>query len=223
MKLVVSIIRENLAPIILQYDIGKKQGYCFMWTETDAKRGSNEICTCLMKFIKIMKERGSEEFSFFSDNCAGQNRNRFIYAMWEYASSTLNVNIKHTFLEKGHTQNEGDSMHATIECSKKNKTIYIPAQWITLVRCAKIYGKSYEVFELSYEDFLNFKPLVENSLLNWKTSTDKKVIKWNNVKAILTSHKTPHTINIRYNLNSTNAITLNMTLAKRKRGRFQER
>lgn len=30
------------------YDIGQKQGYCFMWTETDANRGSNEISTCLL-------------------------------------------------------------------------------------------------------------------------------------------------------------------------------
>lgn len=135
-----------------------------------------------------MKERGVEEFSFLSDNCAGQNRNRYIHAMWEYAAFTLKVKIKHTFLEKRHTQNEGDSMHATIECSKKHTTIYIPSQWITLVRRAKISGKPYEVFELSYEDFLDFKPLVENSQL----STDNKVIEWNSVKEITTSYKTPN-------------------------------
>lgn len=98
---------------------GTKEGYCFMWDESIGKRGSNEISTCILKFIKIMKERGIKEFSFYSDNCAGQNRNRFIYSMWEYAAYTIKVNIVHTFLEKGHTQNEGDSMHATIECAKK--------------------------------------------------------------------------------------------------------
>lgn len=50
--------------------------------------------------------------------------------MWEQTAFTLKFNIKHTFLEKGHTQNESDSMHATIECSKKHKTIYILAQWL---------------------------------------------------------------------------------------------
>jgi len=42
------------------------------------------------------------------------------------------------------------------------------------------------------------------------------------VKEITTSYKTPNTININYNLNSTSTITMNM-LAKKKRGRFQER
>ena len=42
-----------------------------MWTETDANRGSNEITSYVLMFIEIMKEWGSEQFSYFSDNCAG--------------------------------------------------------------------------------------------------------------------------------------------------------
>lgn len=63
------------------YDIGKKEGYCFMWDESNGKRGSNEISTFILKFMKIKKENGIKEFSFYYDNCAGQNRNRFIYSM----------------------------------------------------------------------------------------------------------------------------------------------
>jgi len=140
--------------------------------------------------MKIKKENGIKEFSFYSDNNAGQNRNRFIYSMWEYAAYSLKVNIMHTFLEKGHTQNEGHSMHATIECAKKNKAIYVPAQWVILVRCAKV-KKSYIVFEMCNQDFLDFKPLVDNPGLNWKMSTDNNIIKWNNVKVVSTSFEKP--------------------------------
>lgn len=109
------------------YDIGNKQGYCYMWDESEGKRGSNDIGTCLLKFIESMKEKGYKEFSFYSDNCGGQNRNRFIYSMWEYASFTFKVKITHTFLERGHTQSEGDSMHSCVEHAKKGKSIYVPA------------------------------------------------------------------------------------------------
>lgn len=64
------------------YDIVNKVGYCYMWDECEAKRGSNEIETCLLKFLKMMKEKGFKKFCFYSDNCGGQNRNRYIYAMW---------------------------------------------------------------------------------------------------------------------------------------------
>lgn len=50
--------------------------------------------------------------------------------MWEYGASTLKVKIVHRFLEKGHTQNEGNSIHASIENAHKGKEIYVPAQWI---------------------------------------------------------------------------------------------
>jgi len=110
------------------YDIGKKIAYCYTWNEREAKRGSSEIATCLLKFMKHKKENGVKDFSFYSDNCGGQNRNRFIFAMWEYAAVKLKVKITHTFLEKGHTQNEGDSVHACIENAQKGKVICIPAQ-----------------------------------------------------------------------------------------------
>lgn len=50
------------------YDIGNKEGYCYMWNETEGNRGSNEIGTCLLKFIELLKNRGVEEFTFYSDN-----------------------------------------------------------------------------------------------------------------------------------------------------------
>lgn len=84
--------------------------------------------------------KGYNELCFFSDNCGGQNRNRFLYSMWEYASFTMKVKITHTFLGRGHTQSEGDSMHSCVEHAKKGKSIYVPAQWITLVRSGTYSG-----------------------------------------------------------------------------------
>lgn len=105
-----------------------------------------------------MVEKGIKEFCFYSDNYGGQNRNRFIFAMWEYAAFTFKVKITHRFLKKGHTQNGGDSMHACIVNAHKGKLIYVLSQWVTLIRCAKVTGKPYTVFEVSNEDFLDFKP-----------------------------------------------------------------
>lgn len=201
------------------FDIGKKHGYCFVWHQSEGNRGSNEIATCLLKFLKIIKDQGVKEVVLYSDNCGGQNRNRFVYSMWEYAAFTLKLKITHRFLERGHTQNEGDSMHAVIENAKKGKVIYTPDQWVTLIRCAKVKGEPYTVFEMSYNDFLDFKPLVENTFLNWKTeSDDKTLIKWNNIKELSVNFEYPHSLQIKYNLNSTDFIQINL-IKKGQRGR----
>ncbi|KAL0830179.1 hypothetical protein ABMA28_003636 [Loxostege sticticalis] len=76
--------------------------HCFFWNETDAKRGSPNDNGCNL----ILN----------SDNCAGQNKNKFIVALYLYAVTHLNIqSITHKFLIKGHTQNEGDNIHSLIE------------------------------------------------------------------------------------------------------------
>lgn len=204
------------------FDIAKKLGYCFMWNEAEAKRGANEIATCLFKFMTMMKKDRVTEFIFYSDNCGGQNRNRFLFSMWEYAAFALKVKITHRFLERGHTQNEGDSMHACIENSKKGKTIYVPVQWITLVRCAKVTGKPYLVTEVSNEDFLNFKGIVEDKSYNWTKTVDGCQIRWSCIKEIMVTFDKPFILSIKYNLTSPDFIIIDIKQKKQK-GRYQPR
>jgi len=78
------------------------------------------------------------------------------------------------------------------------------------------------VYELSNEDFLNFKPLVENKELNWKLSTEKEITKWNNIKEIMVSHKSPFILNIKYDYNDTDFVTVDLILSRNK-GRHQKR
>lgn len=100
-------------------DIGKEHGYCFVWNQSEGNRNPNKIATCLFKFLKIVKEQGIKEVVLYSDNCGGQNRNRYVYSMWEYAAHVLKLKITCQILERGHIQNEGDSMNTIVENAKK--------------------------------------------------------------------------------------------------------
>lgn len=135
---VVFTTKLNMLPIILQFLTFVISKVIVIMTGSEGNRGSNEIITCLLKCIALLKDWGVGDFTFYSDNCGGQNRNRYFYSMWEYAASAYKVNIIHRFLEKEHTQNGGNRMYATIECAKKGKIIYVPSQWITLVRCTEL-------------------------------------------------------------------------------------
>lgn len=55
------------------YDIGKKLGYCFIWNESEAKRGANEIATCLLKFMTLLKHKyDTTEFIFIPTIAVGK-------------------------------------------------------------------------------------------------------------------------------------------------------
>lgn len=163
--------------------------FCYLWDETQAKRGANEIGTCVLKYIESLKDRESVQNGekldviFYSDNCCGQQKNRFMLSMYRYAVEKYSYinSITHKFLVKGHSQNEGDCVHSVIERTVKKclkaGPICIPAQYITLIRGAKKTGRPYQVNEMSYDSFFDLKNLAEQSLIgtNLKDSNGEVV------------------------------------------------
>ena len=108
---------------------------CYIWDETNGNRGVNEIGTCVLDYIKSLSEAGETEIIFYSDNCAGQQKNKFMLALYMYAVNKFEiVSITHKFLIKGHTQNEGDSAHSLIERQVKrilkSGPIYVPGTYL---------------------------------------------------------------------------------------------
>ena len=100
--------------------------------------------------------------------------------MYVLASVLINVTIQHRFLKQGHTQNEGDSVHALIEKKSSNEKIYVPNHWYEIIRKAKITDPKYSVIELSLEKNYNFKDSVSKQ--NWDKNQNKKNVSWSQVK-----------------------------------------
>ena len=167
------------------YDIKTNSCQCFVWDESNGHRGVNELGTCVLHYIKSVIESGKKDIIFYSDNCAGQQKNKFMLALCLYAVNKLDINsITHKYLIKGHTQNEGDSAHSLIERQTKrllkSGPIYVPESFVTAIRTAKKKGDPFNVTELGFEDFLNIK-LITNEIgpMNMKDLkiSDIKVIK----------------------------------------------
>lgn len=86
-----------------------------------------------------------------------------MYAVMKY--NKLN-SITHKFLIAGHTQNEGDSVHSVIEKqikrSLKSGPIYVPSQYVQIIKEAKKTGEPLRVNELSHNDFISLKSLISD-------------------------------------------------------------
>lgn len=173
------------------YNSLKKQGHCYVWHLLIAKRGAIEIGSCLLKFIQQESERGIKNISFYSDGCAGQNKNRYIFAMYLYAVKVFGLEkITHHFFETGHSQNEGDSMHSCIERAMKNKRLFTPDQVYSVIMNAKVSGKSFAVNEMEQKDFFDIKKLITEK--NWLKDTEGDKIAWTKVMQIEVCQTKPH-------------------------------
>ena len=111
------------------YSLGTQEGYAYLWNESVANRGSNEIASCVLKFLETIFSNGIKSVALYSDNCSGQNRNRYFLCMLWYAMKRFAfTRIEHKFLERGHTFNDNDWMHSTIETALKRYSLRdIPA------------------------------------------------------------------------------------------------
>ena len=193
--------RRKLATYNLTvFDIGKNKGHCYMWHEGVAKRGSSNISSCVWKYMsdKLKNNEPCKEFVFFSDNCSGQNKNKAVAGMYMHATLSLNVaRITHYFLEPGHTQNEGDSMHAVIEKASKRANIYSPVQWYTLASTAKKSGSPYTVNEME-GNMMDFKLLGEGYCKNLREAVSRKVPQWQKIRAMRVEKESPHVLFVKY-------------------------
>ncbi|CAH0731384.1 unnamed protein product, partial [Brenthis ino] len=76
-------------------DIKNKTTRCYFWHECLGNRGAIEIGTCVLEFFKnIAESHPNCDVVFYSDNCCGQQKNRYMLGMYYYAVSTLNINSK---------------------------------------------------------------------------------------------------------------------------------
>lgn len=139
---------------------------CYMWHESIAKRGGNEIASCLHHFVGDL-DRDVRHLVLFSDCCAGQNKNKIVSAMMSLtiANHPSLETVDHKFLVSGHTHMECDSDHALIERAKKTAgDIHTPEDWYSLVRSARN-DNPYEVIELDQSMIYNFEILYKGILI----------------------------------------------------------
>ena len=121
-------------------NLATNEATCYMWHETQAKRDSCEISTCVFKENTKAANAGQIDLRYYSDSCGGQERNIAFSTMCLYSVNKLPIQtITHTYLEKGHSQSEIDSVHPRIEKSTKQRNIYITSDWFTDVENINTY------------------------------------------------------------------------------------
>lgn len=155
---------------------------CYMWNETVSKRGSNEITSCIYKFLGTVSV---DHVVLFSDSCYGQNKNKTMMGMLSISVAnhpTLKI-VDHKFLEPGHTHMECDTDHSVIERAKKrtNKEIHWPDDWYQFVRDAKS-SNPFRVVVLDQSDIFRYDELYKGTLVVPKRCQENALFRISDVK-----------------------------------------
>ncbi|CAH1106990.1 unnamed protein product [Psylliodes chrysocephalus] len=152
----------------------------YVWDETIASRGSQEIGSCLIHYITNAVPQNVTKIIAYSDSCGGQNKNKNIAKLFMYLVKATRIQeIHHKFLEPGHTFMEYDQDFGIIEkVKRKNPQVFVPEHWRQLIKSS---CKKFTVHEMSKENFFSFSNL-NNIISDPKKDTEKRAIKWREIQ-----------------------------------------
>ena len=179
------------------YNLATKEGTCFIWDETEGKRGSNEIGTSLFNY---MKSTLAEEIVLFSDTCGGQNRNQYITALLQYVvqkHATVKT-IEHIYMVQGHSHMEVDSMHSAIEQTSAQLKIHIPYEWNVVASIAR--KKPYNVYSL--ENIIEMRQLKEDmAICETHKNVKGEIVQWLKITWMKFDKDQPNILMYKYTYN----------------------
>ncbi len=107
-----------------------------MYSENFARKGANEVLSCLQWFVNNIIPETVEILRVFCDNCGGQNKNRYVFLFLRLLVDTKRFRSVHlSFPLPGHSYMPCDRDFALIEKKRKRRDkILTPSSWVEPVK-----------------------------------------------------------------------------------------
>lgn len=171
------------------------KGLFHLWHELEASKGTQEVGSCLKKFIESVTRKG---LRLWSDCCGGQNRSirlilMIIHALQQHP--TLE-SISMRYLETGHTFLPNDSEFGDVECAlKRYEKVCTDVAYMKIMEECRTENK-FIVHRMTSQDFFSVKEM-ENVITNRKVDINKEKISWLLAHEILLEKNHPKVLKIK--------------------------
>nr|XP_026498301.1 uncharacterized protein LOC113402304 [Vanessa tameamea] len=138
------------------YNLGTTNVMCYWFDETTTDLKASTYASLYIDYLKKIIEERPKDIVIFSDGCTSQNRNVVVSNALLRLAMEKNIVITQKFLEKGHTQMEVESVHSIIERKLKNREIYLPSQYSSITKEARLNPSPYEVATVEHTFFKDY-------------------------------------------------------------------
>lgn len=143
------------------HDYRSGKAHMFLWDEVTAKRGANEICSCIQKFVNTFVPQDVCKLFIFSDNCSGQNKNFTLLIFYlSLIHSKRLKEITHIYFTAGHNYMAADRDFALIEKNmRRHSYIFTPDEHKEIIKNTKSSETPFQVVDMQQDDFRDFDSL----------------------------------------------------------------
>ena len=110
----------------------------YIRNETEGKRGSAEIASCLKHYFDHFIENTVKKIRMFSDNCSGQNKNiNVVLTCLQQIHSGKFTNIEHYFMIPGHSYMPCDRDFGNITQKLIGVEVFSTPNYIEIIRASR--------------------------------------------------------------------------------------
>ena len=201
------------------HDCSNEKGFMYMWPESLASRGSQEVASCLFKHFCTTRSQASH-LIVFSDACGGQNRNINMACFWLYVVSNPDfcyTLVDHKFMLSGHSYLPNDRDFGAIEkASRKTQHVFVPEDWCMLVERAR-QKNPFVAVRMATPDFISLEG-VKKRIVKRKTNSQKQKVNWLDIRWIQVRKEKPFHLFYKYSLNTLESWKI-LDVQKRQPGR----
>ncbi|XP_062374758.1 uncharacterized protein LOC134062673 [Sardina pilchardus] len=139
------------------YNMLTHSATCYVWHEGEGSLSASEFVSCVVDYLSAHTE--PDTFILWSDGCGYQNRNAVLSSALLLFAMKKNKVVIQKYLEKGHTQMECDSVHSVIERRLRDQDVYVPAEYVSLMKRARVKPHPYDVKYIDHTFFQDFSKL----------------------------------------------------------------
>lgn len=143
------------------FDITKGKATMFVWDEVTGGRGSDEVASCLIKWLNLRQGEGEEidVLRIFCDNCGGQNKNiNIVLTALRLIHAKKLVRVEFVYMISGHSYLPCDRAFGNIEKKLRvAEEISTTQQYVAIIKSAV--NPPFETIPMEREEFLDVKVL----------------------------------------------------------------
>lgn len=189
------------------YDEVRRKPYMYVWDESVAKRGPEEIASCLFKHIfKVVPKTAKKVVLYcdFSDLYRNMRIVLMLKKLFDYLSNSELTIIEQRFFMPGHNYNGCNRCFDLIDKLRRaTNGLFTPDDWIRSISSAK---QTFTVHKMNGNDFYSVQPLIR-FLTSETTTASGQQINWPHITSIIYNRSEPLHLNVTYK-NSESAVFL---------------
>ena len=129
----------------------------FMYDETTGEKGSNNVASLLLYYLKNIELINDKPLVLICDSCPGQNKNYNIVKLCFMLVHIFKMfpSITAIFPVRGHSYMSCDRDFSFISKKKKRSLAETPAEWMNVIRNARKKPSKFLVCAPDWNDFVN--------------------------------------------------------------------